>query len=100
MSSLPENAHFFIGERVAICLAWGTWEWGQIVSYDSSSGTVVFWNVRRLSNFEIVRLAESAIRKVPGFTYINLKEMDCTCGVKYLRDGGIHSEWCPIFKKS
>lgn len=31
-----------------------------------------------------------------GATYINLSMIDCTCGLKFIRDGGIHSDWCKL----
>lgn len=31
-----------------------------------------------------------------GAGYINLDMLECTCGLKYVRDGGNHSEWCDM----
>lgn len=34
-----------------------------------------------------------------GVTYINIDMLDCTCGLKFIRDGGQHSFWCDLYSK-
>lgn len=40
---------------------------------------------------------EHDIELIPaGVTYINTDMLACECGLKFVRDGGRHSSWCPM----
>lgn len=93
--SLPPDAKFFIGERVAFSSSWKHWHWGHIHSYYGYSEGIHFWNIKSLDG-ELFKIGENFIIKVPGISYLNLSMIECTCGLKYVRDGGLHSAWCAL----
>lgn len=58
------------------------------------------YEVKRMDTGDVFTIYESSIIVPPkGATYINLNMLDCNCGLKYVRDGGRHSEWCAAYIK-
>lgn len=72
-------------------------------NYNNDGGQLTLFPMLRIKLCEsgiIKVVSEDSVMKIPaGVTYIDLNCLSCTCGVKFIRDGGKHSDWCAVSKK-
>lgn len=67
---------------------------------ESNNMTILnFWKIKLANSLEVISVPECEIIKIPkGVVFINLNMLHCTCGLKFVRDGGKHSSWCRVLE--
>lgn len=89
------------GDRVVYLISSNHGEWAIVEETDCCDNSLPLLGMMgikiRLQNGDTKIVYEHDIY-IPreGAVYLNLKMIQCDCGLKYVRDGGLHSSWCKI----
>lgn len=89
------------GDKVVYLISVNHGEWAMVEDtdvYDDSLPLLSVMGIKiRLPNgvTKVVHEHDIYIPK-EGITFLNLNMIQCDCGLKYVRDGGLHSDWCKI----
>lgn len=83
---------FMVGEKVAYLINLHEAQPAIILAKYENSSTFLI-RILDETKKEIV-VYSSQLKKIPQNAFVDYSNFDCTCGVKFIRDGGKHSDWC------
>lgn len=105
---MENKKKFEVGERVVYKISTNKGLWAVVLDTNASQdefGQLLLVSgikIKILDNGNVKVVSEYELDKVPkGTIYLNLDMLECECGLKFVRDGGNHSDWCRLspFKK-